>query len=426
MPNAENICRRCAAPCGDDGPCEDCGHAAVVRHRELPSLTIAHVDCDAFFASVEKRDNPALKNKPVIVGGGKRGVVSAACYNARVYGVRSAMPMYKALKACPHAVVVRPVHGKYAKESARIKEMMRALTPLVQSVSIDEAFLDLTGTERVSGLSAAQQLVRLQSQIRSEIGVTVSVGLSFNKFLAKTASDLDKPEGFSVLGRAEAVEFLAPKPVEFIFGVGPSFARQLRKAGIVTIGDITMRSDKDMAGLFGAAGLRLSRLARAEDHRPVRAQSVRKSISAETTFFENIGPGQALDDRLWQVCQKTADRAKAKALAGQTLTLKLKTSGFRTITRRRSFQEPVQLARVIFEELLPLLRAETAEHPARQYRLIGAGLSALCAYYGDGGNLLDPNAREKAAAERASDKARERFGSSAIMTGRTFRQKSGR
>ncbi|MEM9599643.1 MAG: DNA polymerase IV, partial [Pseudomonadota bacterium] len=218
--------------------CPTCGGTRQLSHPELMSLSIAHVDCDAFYASVEKRDNPSLRDKPVIVGGGRRGVVSAACYHARIYGVRSAMPMFKALKLCPDAVVVKGSMDKYAFEGRRIRMLMTELTPLVEPLSIDEAFLDLSGTKRLHGRSPSQSLIGLQNRILKDIGVTVSVGLSYNKFLAKTASDLDKPNGFAVLGREDALDFLARQPVSFIYGIGPAFASRLEAAGLKTIADV--------------------------------------------------------------------------------------------------------------------------------------------------------------------------------------------
>lgn len=421
------------------GYCRDCGRGAqpgtqlcstcrshkLLFHPELHDLSIAHVDCDAFYASVEKRDNPQLVDKPVIIGGLKRGVVSAACYVARVYGVHSAMPMFKALKACPHAVVIRPDISKYSHEGQRIKKMMLDLTPSVQSLSIDEAFMDLTGTERLHGGPPVSALMGLQRKILKEVGVTVSVGLSYNKFLAKTASDLDKPNGFSVIGRAEALDFLAPKPVDFIFGVGPAFKRSLKKRGIVTIADVRQRSDSEMMKHFGEAGLRLAQLARAEDFRPVKSENVRKSISSEITFNTDIGDETELEDRLWQVCVQTADRAKTKNMAGYVVTMKLKTREFKTLSRRRKLPEPVQLADTIFHTCLPLLQAEIRGVNAhRKFRLIGAGISELCPPIGDAGDLLDPKATKRGQAERASDLARAKFGKDAIVTGRTLRRKS--
>lgn len=412
-------CRDCAEETCS-GPCPTCGSLRTVLHPEIKSLSIAHVDCDAFYCSIEKRDNPEIANKPVIVGGGTRGVVSAACYHARIYGVHSAMPMFKALKACPDAVVIRPVMGKYSKEGRRIREMMKDLTPLVEPLSIDEAFLDLTGTERLHGRTPAQSLIGLQKRILNEVGVTVSVGLSYNKFLAKTASDLDKPHGFAVLGRADAVDFLADKPVDFIYGVGPAFKRSLAKSGILTIQDVRAQGDSKMAKKFGDMGLHLSRLARAEDNRRVTPASNRKSVSAETTFNADISDVEELKDKLWQVCLKTADHAKALETAGRVVTLKLKTKQFDTITRRRSLPQPVQLADIIFRTCEPLLEKEAN---GRKFRLIGAGISGLSDPVGDSGDLLDPQALKRGAAERASDTARAKFGKDAVVKGRSLRLK---
>ena len=403
--------------------CDVCHSSRLIKHPELTSLSIAHVDCDAFYCSVEKRDNPELREKPVIVGGGRRGVVSAACYHARIYGVHSAMPMFKALKICPDAVVVRGDMNKYAYEGARIREMMRDLTPLVEPLSIDEAFLDLSGTQRIHNQSPAQSLIHLQNKVLKEVGVTVSVGLSYNKFLAKTASDLDKPNGFAIIGKAEALDFLADKPVNFIYGVGPSFARSLNKVGIRTIADLRRQSDKSMAERFGDMGLHLARLARAEDHRPVKSTSKRKSVSAETTFNDDISDIEELKDKLWHVCQKTSDRSKAKNLAGKVVTLKLKTKQFESITRRRTLHQPIQLADAIFRTCVPLLEKEAN---GRKFRLIGAGISGLSTPVGDSGDLLDPGAVKRGIAERATDKAREKFGKDAVMTGRGYRLKTSR
>lgn len=396
-----------------------CGSRRSLSHAEINSLSIAHVDCDAFYCSVEKRDNPDIRDKPVVVGGGRRGVVSAACYHARVYGVRSAMPMFQALKLCPDVVVVKGSMEKYAYEGARIRKMMRALTPLVEPLSIDEAFLDLTGTERLHGRSPAQSLIQLQKNILKEIGVTVSIGLSYNKFLAKTASDLDKPNGFAVLGQSDAQDFLAKQSVGFIYGVGPAFAAKLEKAGLRTIADVRKRTDKDMAQRFGDPGLRLARLSRGEDHRRVNPVSDRKSVSAETTFNTDIANLEELKDKLWQVCLKTADRSKAKNLAGRTVTLKLKSSRFKSITRRRTLPQPVQLADVIFSTLEPLLEKEA--DGITSFRLIGAGISGLSEPVGDVADMLDKKSAKRGAAERASDIARAKFGTDAVTTGRGLR-----
>lgn len=413
------LCRDCGSDQFQSEVCVPCGSRRSLSHAEINSLSIAHVDCDAFYCSVEKRDNPDIRDKPVVVGGGRRGVVSAACYHARVYGVRSAMPMFQALKLCPDVVVVKGSMEKYAYEGARIRKMMRALTPLVEPLSIDEAFLDLTGTERLHGRSPAQSLIQLQKNILKEIGVTVSIGLSYNKFLAKTASDLDKPNGFAVLGQSDAQDFLAKQSVGFIYGVGPAFAAKLEKAGLRTIADVRKRTDKDMAQRFGDPGLRLARLSRGEDHRRVNPVSDRKSVSAETTFNTDIANLEELKDKLWQVCLKTADRSKAKNLAGRTVTLKLKSSRFKSITRRRTLPQPVQLADVIFSTLEPLLEKEA--DGITSFRLIGAGISGLSEPVGDVADMLDKKSAKRGAAERASDIARAKFGTDAVTTGRGLR-----
>lgn len=328
------------------------------------------------------------------------------------------MPMFKALKLCPDAVVVRGNMDKYAYEGRRIRNLMTELTPLVEPLSIDEAFLDLSGTERLHGQTPAQSLVQLQNKVLEEVGVTVSIGLSYNKFLAKTASDLDKPNGFAVLGQGDAQDFLAKQSVGFIFGIGPAFASKLEAAGLKTIADVRKWDDKRLAERFGDHGLRLARLARGEDHRSVNPTHERKSISAETTFSDDISDLEALKDKLWQVCLKTSDRSKAKDMAGSVVTLKLKTADFKSITRRRTLNQPIQLADTLFHALEPLLEAEAK---GRAYRLIGASISALAVPIGDSADLLDHKAAKRGAAERASDMARAKFGADAVMTGRGLR-----
>jgi DNA polymerase IV len=414
--NEAGYCRACLAALPDaTTACPACGSHSLLRHAELNTLSIAHIDCDAFFAAVEKRDNPALENKPVIIGGQQRGVVSTCCYVARLYGVHSAMPMFQALKACPDAVVIRPEHGKYTREGYRIRDMMKTITPLVEPLSIDEAFLDLTGTTRLHGAPPALTLLRLQRQIEDEVGITVSVGLSFNKFLAKTASDLDKPNGFAVIGEAEALDFLAPRPVRSIYGVGPAFAAKLERDGIRTLSDIRRQGDKRMADRYGDMGYHLSRLSRGEDRRRVAPERERKSVSSETTFNADHDDRDTLEKHLWRLSVKVADQMKAKAVSGQVVTLKLKTAQFKTRTRRRTLSEPSQLADTLFRVGRDLLDKEV---DGTRYRLIGIGFSGLRDAVGDAGDLLDPQAIRRATAERAMDKARERFGSDAVVKGR--------
>src|SRR5215467_1157509 len=249
--------------------CAVCGSPRLVVHDELTDLGIAHLDCDAFYATVEKRDNPDLRDKPVLVGGSHRGVVMAACYIARISGVRSAMPMFQARQLCPQAVVVPPDMAKYQPVGEQVRRLMLATTPLVEPLSIDEAFLDLTGTERLHQSCPARTLAMLARRIESEIGITVSIGLSYNKFLAKVASDLDKPRGFAAIGRGEATTFLASKPVGLIWGVGRALAARLAQDGIATIGQLQTESERDLVRRYGAIGHRFARFARGEDDRRV-------------------------------------------------------------------------------------------------------------------------------------------------------------
>lgn len=412
-----SLCRDCLAL--KEAPterCSGCGSTRIVTHPSLESLAIAHVDCDAFYASVEKRDNPALRDKPVIVGGGQRGVVTTCCYITRLYGVRSAMPMFKALKLCPEAVVIPPDFRKYREAARAIRARMDVLTPLVQQVSIDEAYLDLTGTERLHGRPPAASLAALAKGIEKEVGVTVSVGLSANKFLAKTASEIDKPRGFAVLSPDEAEEFLADKPASFLHGVGPKFAESLARDGYHTVGDLQRADLKVLIRRYGETGEWLKKCAHGRDNRRVNPHEERKSVSSETTFFEDTGDLGILEDHLWRLSLKTADRAKAEGVAGGVVTLKLKTADFKPLTRQVSLAEPTQIAQEVFRAARPMLAKEADGR--MKYRLIGVGLSNLSGYRADNADLIDPKVAKRAAAERASDKARAKFGRDAVITGR--------
>lgn len=383
-------------------------------------MSVAHMDCDAFYASVEKRDNPGLADKPVIIGGGRRGVVSTACYIARIRGVRSAMPMFKALKLCPEAVVVQGRMDEYVKVSRQIRAMMEDMTPAIEPLSLDEAFMDLTGTERLHGAPPAVMMARLVKRMEDEIGISGSVGLSHNKFLAKVASDLDKPRGFSVIGKAETDSFLEHQPVRLIWGVGQAFQASLDAAGIRTFADLRRWDRKELSARFGSSGDRLWHLARGEDARRVQRDSKAKSISNETTFSEDTASAELLDGHIWRLSEKVADRAKAKDIAGRVVTLKLKQANFALLTRRSSLRDATQLADRIYRTARDLLDQAGDKGP---YRLIGVGLSDLSGA-GDAdmvGDLLDPDATKRAKAERASDAIRDRYGSDAIVKGRSLR-----
>ncbi len=415
------FCRDCLAACGSEQRCRTCHSPRLLRHPELERLSIAHIDCDAFYAAVEKRDDPSIRDQPVIIGGGRRGVVSTACYVARIRGVKSAMPMFKALKACPDAVVIKPNMEKYSKVGREVREFMRALTPQVEPLSIDEAFLDLTGTRRLHQRSPARTLADLARRIENEIGITVSIGLSYNKFLAKVASDLDKPRGFSVIGANEALEFLQAQPVGLIWGVGKAFQRKLSRDGIRTIGDLQVMEKNVLLARYGTMGSRLFHLARGEDDRNVNPHGEAKSISAETTFNTDIADQGELEPILWKLCEKVSRRAKASGLAGATAVLKLKTADFKTRTRNRTLESPTQLADKLFKAARPLLQNET---DGTAFRLLGIGLSNLVSdAEADPGNLLDPLEGKRAEAEHAMDLLREKFGREAIEKGIGFTSK---
>ena len=412
----QGFCRDCLAPAGDSGRrCHGCGSPRLLRHPELHDLTIAHIDCDAFYAAVEKRDNPELADKPVIVGGATRGVVSTACYVARIKGVKSAMPMFKALQLCPDAVVIKPDMAKYAKAGRAVRELMLELTPLVEPLSIDEAFLDLTGTARLHGMSPALSLAKLIKTIQHKVGISASVGLSYNKYLAKVASDLDKPRGFSVIGRAEAKAFLAEKPVGLIWGVGRATQEQLARGGLNRIGQLQTIDKAELMKSYGSMGARLYHLSRGEDYRGVSTDDTSKSISAETTFNTDLSAYDDLERILWRLAEKVSRRAKGEGLAGQTVVLKLKTTGFRSRTRNVTLDEPTLLASRIFEAAAPLLKREAT---GTAFRLIGVGISSLVhAEPQTETETLDSRVAAHAKAELAIDKLREKFGPDAVERG---------
>jgi DNA polymerase-4 len=397
----------------------------VVNHPELGRLTMAHIDCDAFYAAVEKRDRPELADKPVIVGGGTRGVVTTACYIARRYGPRSAMPMYKALEMCPHAVVIKPDMAKYKKVAAQVRAIFEAATPLVEPLSLDEAFLELSGTETLFRRPAAATLAHIAREVEKTCGITVSVGLSDTKFLAKMASDADKPRGFFVIGRSDAVSFLHDLPINRLPGVGPALANRLKVDGFFTIGELQTCPAAELAARYGETGAVLARLARGLDERTVRIDREAKSVSAETTFDVDIAAQAELERRLWPLCERVADRLKHQSLAGSTVTLKLKTTRFRLVTRHHRLNAPTQLAEVIFRAAKVLLAKETRS--GMKYRLIGAGVDALTdAGAADPTDLFGTATADGTAhiakVEQVMDAVRAKFGRAAIVKGRGLTQ----
>lgn len=422
MAELHSLCRDCGALHAGQRPlqrCTECGSPRVVTHEELIDLQIAHVDCDAFYASVEKRDNPELIDKPLIVGGGKRGVVSTCCYIARQSGVRSAMPAVTAKRLCPDAVFISPDMGKYVEVSKQIRVLMDELTPLVQPISIDEAFLDLTGTQKLHKAAPAVMLARFAKKVEREVGVTISVGLSHNKFLAKIASDLDKPRGFAVIGAEETLRFLAPKPISLIYGVGKVFSETLRKDGFLTIGQLQQHPGDDLRRRYGEMGARLAHLSKGVDSRRIKRDDSARSVSTETTFFDDISGLDELSTKLLNLCERLSERLKKKNLVGDTVTLKLKSAGFKLRTRARHLMIPTQLAHTIYETALPLLAREL---DGTAFRLIGIGMSGLQDGAGDDPiDLLEPQIARKAAAERAMDRVRNKFGRDAVVRGKLYK-----
>ncbi|MGB7037739.1 MAG: DNA polymerase IV [Xanthobacteraceae bacterium] len=410
------FCRDCLADALPQASrCAACGSPRLVRHDELDALAIAHIDCDAFYATVEKRDDPSLAPEPVIVGGGKRGVVATACYVARTFGVKSAMPMFEALRLCPHAKVVRPNMEKYVKVGREVRKMMLELTPLVEPLSIDEAFVDLSGTARLHGMTPAKVLARFAANVEKQLEITLSIGLSCNKFLAKVASDIDKPRGFAVLSRSNAPAFLATKPVSFIFGVGKVGAARFARDGFHRIADLQRVSEIELTRRYGEEGRRLSRLSRGIDERLVSAERETKSVSSETTFAQDISDFRSLERILWNLAEDVSTRLKSKNLAGSTVNLKLKSADFKIRTRAVTVDAPTQLAQRIFSAARHMLEHEI---DGTRFRLLGVGMSMLTdGEEADPGDLLDGRA---ALAEHAVDNVRARFGETAVVRGLAF------
>jgi DNA polymerase-4 len=416
------LCRECSekARLPDLTSCPHCGSDLILRHPELFTLSIAHVDCDAFYASIEKRDNPELIHKPVIVGGGRRGVVAAACYVARIHGIRSAMPMFKALKLCPDAVVIPPRMDAYREAGNTIRELMRNLTPLVEPLSIDEAFLDLSGTEALHGRSPAESLIKLVHDVKKEVGVTVSVGLAGNKSMAKIASDMDKPRGFTVIGINEAAEFLAPKPVSILYGAGKNLVQKLNAIGITTCGDLARADAKLIYEIAGEIAPKLQDRAHGIDSRAVIPNQPAKSISSETTFDRDIANADTLIAWLDTLSEKVSRRMKAKNLAGRRVVLKIKSHDHKTVTRSVTLTNPTQMHDVIFSAGKKLLTQ--VAHPKKFWRLIGIGVDLLGEDNdADPPDLADPDQRRRHELEKAIDRLHDKHGDASVIKGRRLK-----
>lgn len=419
--NTSALCRDCLVDIKNYIPkmvCPSCHSPRIVAHAELNDLNIAHIDCDAFYASIEKRDKPELNSKPLIIGGRNRGVVSTCCYIARTYGVKSAMPMFQAIKLCPNATILPPNMEKYISVSKEIRVLFEELTPVVEPISIDEAFLDLNGTKNLHKMSAAKILMKTAKKINDEIGITVSIGLSYNKFLAKLASDLDKPHGFSIIGKEEAKSFLATQPINKIWGVGKVLNNKMNRAGITQIGQLQRMDLKKLVKDYGVIGERLYYFSRGEDARNVTEHRKTKNISNETTLEKDISGYHELKKILWNLCEKLSSRLKQQKASAKTITLKLKTSNFRTISRSVTLDQPTQMAQKIYEHGSFLLKPECN---GLEYRLIGIGVSNFFDnQHSDLPSLIDEGQERKIKTEKAIDKIREKFGTNIINKGRKF------
>ena len=413
------VCRECFKTFNEKKEfCNKCYSANLISNNEIENLNIAHVDCDAFYAAIEKRDNPKYKNFPIIIGGGKRGVVATACYIARTRGVKSAMPMYRALKLCPDAIIIKPNMQKYKKASKVINNLMKEITPLVEPLSLDEAFLDLSGTSRLHKKIPAVLLAELSKKIQKKVGISVSIGLSYNKFLAKICSDIDKPRGFSIINRLEAQSFLKDKPVEVIWGVGNTLKSKLNNDGIRTIGQIREMDCSELIVKYGSIGSHIHKLSNAEDVREIKPYRKVKSISHETTFEKDTNDEVFLKKILWSLCEKVSDRAKEKGLGGSTINLKIKTKDFKLISRSITIEEPTQIAEIIFQTSKLLLSREIKKN---KFRLLGVGLSNLkdseiCDLY----DLINTNSNKEKNIEFAIDAIRNRYGVNLIKKGRSI------
>lgn len=413
------VCRECFKTFNEKKEfCNKCYSANLISNNEIENLNIAHVDCDAFYAAIEKRDNPKYKNFPIIIGGGKRGVVATACYIARTRGVKSAMPMYKALNLCPDAIIIKPNMQKYKKASKVINNLMKEITPLVEPLSLDEAFLDLSGTSRLHKKIPAVLLAELSKKIQKKVGISVSIGLSYNKFLSKICSDIDKPRGFSIINRLEAQSFLKDKPVEVIWGVGNTLKNRLNNDGIRTIGQIREMDCSELIVKYGSIGSHIHKLSNAEDTREIKPFRKVKSISHETTFEKDTNDEVFLKKILWSLCEKVSDRAKEKGLGGSTINLKIKTKDFKLISRSITIEEPTQIAEIIFQTSKLLLFREIKKN---KFRLLGVGLSNLkdseiCDLY----DLINTNSNKEKNIEFAIDAIRNRYGVNLIKKGRSI------
>ena len=393
--------------------CDYCRSPRIVYHKELEDLSIVHIDCDSFYAAVEKRDNPELSNVPVIVGGSKRGVVSTCCYIARKYGVESAMPIFKAQKLCPKAVFISPRHDRYREVSRNLRSYLEKLTPKIEFVSIDEGYLDLTGTRRLHGLYPAKLVAKAVQEIEINFGITVSIGLSYNKMLAKIASTKSKPRGFSIVGKGDTDEFLTKLTVREINGIGKKLSEKLNKAGIFCLGDIQTKDKRDLVIQFGDTIRLLFNLIESREKSSVNAKNESKSISTEQTFAQSLKRKSEIKKFLWAASVKVSDAAKKQNVVTQSVHIKLKKENFKTLTRSLTLNSGTNLASEIYNAGLVLLEKEISHAP---FRLIGIGIGKIEEING----TLHSNdffKNQEKDLEDATDKIRNKYGSDSIFPG---------
>ncbi|MEO1718260.1 MAG: DNA polymerase IV [Planctomycetota bacterium] len=386
--------------------------------------SILHADMDAFFASVEQRDDPSLRSKPVLVGGsGGRGVVTAASYEAREFGCRSAMPMSVALRLCPHAICVRGRYDAYKQASARVFEIFESVTPLVQPLSIDEAFLDVTGSRRAVG-DAVSIAKTVRERMLAETGLTASVGVAPNKFLAKLASDMDKPDGLTVIEADKVQQTLDPLPVTRIFGVGGSAEKRLNRLGVRTIGDLRKLPVEAVTSALGSWGARVHELAHGIDDRPVVPDRVAKSVGHEQTFGVDLTEPDDVRAVMLDQAEQVGRRLRAKGRKAKTVTVKIRFGDFQTITRAQTLERAVDDTDSLYVAARSLFDA-WAEVSFRPVRLIGVSASQLT---GDGepeqlGLFEDAGAQEKRrAVDAAFDAINEKFGKRVITRAGAIRR----
>ncbi|NHO32247.1 DNA polymerase IV [Acetobacter fallax] len=397
--------------------CPVCGSRRLVAHPDLVHLAIAHVDCDAFFASVEKQRRPELTNLPLLVGGiGDRGVVSTACYIARLNGARSAMSMRRARELCPDAVILPPDMNAYRAVSARIRELMCELTPLVEVRSIDEATLDLSGTEQIHGAPPCVTVARLALIVERKLGVTISIGLAANPLMSKLAASIDKPRGFGVIG-SEAREWLAEKPVRILPGIGKAQEQALHRQGFVHLAGLAALSNTEALRRLGPRGPSLAARARGEDDRAVTPLRPTKSVSAEKTFSTDISNPMILERELWELCEQLASRLRRKGFAATGISLKLRTAAFRTTSRATTFISPTVLPDRLFSAARDLLGDGIGKE---SFRLLGLGSNGLAPLaVADPPDLADAGSQTRVAMQHAIDTLRNRFGNDVIKRGRS-------